>query len=90
MPDKKHKSLLKKLKELKEEDRIFASGWKKAEEFEKKGHCMDLYLTKIAKCVINPLRRFVNIDEYISTPSQIEELIVLAEEYYAIFEEPNE
>jgi len=80
-------SLLKKLKKLKEEDRIFVDGWKKAIEDER---VSNINKTKIADLVIAYLvEQLLGADlpdiRKSHYPSDIDNLIEVCEEFLSIF-----
>ena len=85
------KALLKKLKALKEEDRIFREGWEQAHENGKTLRASRL--TEMAKYITvhlqTQLEYFSVTDTAINMAlaTEIEELISFAEEFLAIFEE---
>jgi len=88
------KSLLEKLKKLKEEDRIFIGGWEKAIEEEKqhkKNHLnIDLNKTKIAKLVISYLVKQILGEELpeigdSKDPSDVDSLIEVCEDFLLTF-----
>lgn len=89
-------ALLKKLKELKGEGRIFQDNEDaaKAEVENQKGCNYNTGLTLIAASVVNALQRqvagFKIVDEFSSTPSRVGTGIAVVEEFLAIFEKKSE
>jgi hypothetical protein len=76
------KALLKKLKELVKEDRIFVAG--NAESVRNKG--MNTSTTDIANAVLTPLQEQINFSGGGYNQAKVDKLIATAEEFLAIFE----